>query len=81
VADYRMEEIEVSPNCEGVGQTIADVRGTSMIVALRRTDGWLETQPDPATTIGAGDSLVALGTPDALERLEEIFQPAAAAKT
>ncbi|HUO74309.1 MAG TPA: NAD-binding protein [Solirubrobacteraceae bacterium] len=81
VADYRMEEIEVSPNCDGVGQTIADVRGTSMIVALRRTDGWLETQPDPATTIGAGDSLVALGTPDALERLEEIFQPAAAAKT
>ncbi len=80
VADYRMEEIDVPSSCEGVGRTVADVRGTSMIVALRRTDGWLETQPDPATVIGAGDSLVALGTPDALERLEEIFQPAAAAK-
>jgi voltage-gated potassium channel len=79
VADYRMEEIEVSPACAGVGRTVADVRGTSMIVALRRTDGWLETQPDPATVIAAGDKLVALGTPDALERLEELFQPTAQA--
>ena len=27
VADYRMEEIEVSPTCEGVGKTIETVRG------------------------------------------------------
>jgi voltage-gated potassium channel len=81
VADYRMEEIDVPPNSEGVGRTIADVRGTSMIVALKRADGWLETQPDQATAIRAGDSLVALGTPDALERLEALFQPATVAKS
>jgi voltage-gated potassium channel len=73
-----MEEIEVSPNCAGVGRTVEDVRGMSTIVALRRTDGRLEPQPAPATVIGAGDKLVALGTPDALERLEGIFQPASA---
>ena len=28
VADYRMEEIEVSPVCEGVGKKIADVERT-----------------------------------------------------
>jgi voltage-gated potassium channel len=80
VADYRMEEIEVSPSCEGVGRTIAEVRGGSMVVALRRADGRLEPQPALETMIDAGDMLVALGTPDALERLEEFFQPASAAK-
>ncbi len=81
VADYRMEEIEVSPRCEGVGRTVDDVRGASTIVALRRTDGRLEPQPAPATVIEAGDKLVALGTPGALERLEGIFQPASTSST
>jgi voltage-gated potassium channel len=75
VADYRMEEIEVSPRCEGVGRTVDEVHGASMIVALRRTNGQLEPQPAPGTVIEAGDKLMALGTPDALERLEGIFQP------
>jgi voltage-gated potassium channel len=81
VADYRMEEIDVSPSCAGVGRTVADVRGTSTIVALRRSDGRLEPQPEPVTVIEAGDRLIALGTPEALERLEGLFQPAAAAQT
>jgi K+/H+ antiporter YhaU regulatory subunit KhtT len=51
-----------------------------MVVALRRADGRLEPQPALETMIDAGDMLVALGTPDALERLEEFFQPASAAK-
>jgi voltage-gated potassium channel len=73
--DYRMEEIEVTPMCQGVGQTIETVSGASVIVALRKPDGRLEPQPAPHTVIRAGDKLVALGTPDALERLEGIFQP------
>ena len=36
VADYRIEEIEVPASCAGVGKTIAEVRGQSVIVALRR---------------------------------------------
>jgi voltage-gated potassium channel len=81
VADYRMEDIEVSPVCEGVGRTVDEVRGRSLIVALRRADGRLEPQPAPPTVINAGDMLVALGTPDALERLESLFQPASVART
>jgi voltage-gated potassium channel len=81
VADFRMEEIEVSPSCEGVGRTVADVRGASTIVALRRSDGRLEPQPEADTVIEAGDKLVALGTLDAVERLEGIFQPATVAKS
>jgi voltage-gated potassium channel len=77
VDDLRMEELEVTPPCEGEGKTIEQVRGSSVIVALRRQGGQLEAQPEPQTVIGAGDMLVALGTPDALERLENLFQPEA----
>lgn len=75
VADYRMEEIEVMAACEGAGKTIEDVRGSSLIVAVRRPDGRLEPQPEPTTAITAGDMLVAIGTPESLERLEGWFQP------
>jgi voltage-gated potassium channel len=75
VADYRMEEIEVLSECAGAGRTVDDVRGRSVIVALRRADGRLEPQPGPGTVINAGDHVVALGTPDAIARLEDVFQP------
>jgi voltage-gated potassium channel len=75
VADYRMEEIEVSPACDGVGQTIEAVRGDTVIVAVRHNDGRLEPQPPPASVIEAGDMLVAIGRATALERLEVLFQP------
>jgi voltage-gated potassium channel len=78
VDDFRVEEIEVGAACSGAGRTIDDVRGRSVIVALRRPDGKLEAQPAPGTVINTGDHLVALGTPDALERLEDVFQPSSA---
>jgi len=81
VADYRMEEIEVSPSCEGVGKTVDQVRGQSLIVALRRTGGRLETPPEPDAVINSGDMLVAIGTPGALEALEVVFQPVAVPST
>lgn len=77
-ADYRIEEIEVTPTCAGVGQTIAEVRGTSVIVAVRRDDGTLEAQPSPDKELAAGDKVFAIGSPEALARLEQLFQPATA---
>jgi voltage-gated potassium channel len=76
-ADYTMEEIEVSPSCAGVGKTIAQVRGASVVVAVRRPDGTLVPQPAPSSVIEAGDMLVAIGTPGALEQLESVTQPLA----
>jgi voltage-gated potassium channel len=75
VADYRMEEIEVPPACDGIGQTIEQVRGDAVIVAVRHTDGRLEPQPLADSVIETGDMLVAIGRPGALERLEGLFQP------
>ncbi len=78
VADFRIEEIEVPANCRGAGQAINDVRGQAVIVALRRVDGGLETQPSPEALINAGDKVIAIGAPDAIEQLESAFQPAGA---
>ena len=69
VADYRMEEIEVSPVCEAVGKTIDDVRGPALIVAMRRPTA--SSRPSRAHTVfKSGDLLVAIGHPAALEQLE-----------
>ena len=75
MAGLRMEEIEVEPPCEGEGKTIDEVRGGSVIVALRRAGGEVQAQPSPDTPLSAGDMIVALGEPAALERLEGLFQP------
>jgi voltage-gated potassium channel len=75
VADYRMEEIEVSPECEAVGRSIGDVSGAALIVAIRHPDGQLETQPPPQTVLSVGDALIAMGPPSAVDRLDRMFQP------
>jgi voltage-gated potassium channel len=75
VADYRMEEIEVSPVCEGVGRKIAEVSGPALIVAVRHPNGELETQPPPQAVLESGDLMIAIGAPTAIERLERMFQP------
>jgi voltage-gated potassium channel len=75
-AEYRLEEITVTTECVGVGQTVGDIRGGAVIVALRRADGALEPQPAAETALRAGDRIVAMGTPATLERLENLFQPA-----
>ncbi|MBO0768868.1 MAG: TrkA family potassium uptake protein [Solirubrobacterales bacterium] len=74
----RVEQIEVSPGCQGSGRRVADVRGETVIVALRHPDGSFETQPSPEAVVSPGDRLIALGTSDALEQLENKFQPVAA---
>jgi voltage-gated potassium channel len=73
--EYRMEEIEVAPGCEGEGKAIADVRGGAIIVGVRAADGSFQPQPPAETILGAGDVLVALGTVRTVQRLEQLFSP------
>jgi len=74
--EYRVEEIVVSTGCEGVNQTIGDIRGGAMIVGLRRPDGTFMPQPAAEIVLCPGDVVMALGTPRTLVRLEELFLPA-----
>jgi voltage-gated potassium channel len=72
-AEYRMEEIEVGAGCAGIGQTIGQVRGGAFIVGVRHSDGSFQPVPAAETTLGPGDVVMALGTPNTLERLEALF--------
>jgi voltage-gated potassium channel len=72
--EYRMEEIVVSEGCDGVRQTVGDIRGGSMIVGLRRKSDF-QPQPPAETILLPGDVIVAMGTPGALERLEDLMEP------
>ncbi len=73
--EYRMEEIDVTEGCEAEGRTIGQVRGTTSIAALRNADGKVHPQPPSDTVLRAGDVLVAMGTVDALKKLEAMFVP------
>jgi len=74
-AEYRLEEIEVAPGCEGEGKAIGDVRGGAIIVGVRAADGSFQPQPPAEAILGAGDVLVALGTVRTVKRLEQLFSP------
>jgi voltage-gated potassium channel len=75
--EYRLEEIVAGEGCEANGQAIGDIRGGAMIVGLRGRGGF-SPQPPADTMIRPGDTLVALGTPATLGRLEELLAPATA---
>jgi voltage-gated potassium channel len=74
---YRMEEIEVPPGCAGEGQTIDGVRGSSIIVAIRHQGGQMRPLPPGDSIVAQGDVLIAMGSPEAMDRLEELFAPQA----
>ncbi len=71
--EYRMEEIEVGAGSAGIGRTIGEVRGGSFIVGVRHADGSFAPMPPAETTLGEGDVVMALGTPNTLDRLEALF--------
>ena len=70
---YRLEEIEIAERGSGAGQSLADIRGDSMIVGLRR-GATFEPQPPGDTVLAAGDTIVAIGTPQTLARLESLLE-------
>jgi voltage-gated potassium channel len=72
-AEYRFEEITVVEGCEGAGQTVGDIRGGAFIVGLRRLGSGFEPQPAPETVLGVGDVIMAMGTPNTMDRLETLF--------
>jgi voltage-gated potassium channel len=73
--EYRMEEIDVAEGCEAAGKTIGEVRGTTTIAAVRNSDGSVHPQPSSNTVLRAGDVVVAMGTVEALRKLESLFVP------
>jgi voltage-gated potassium channel len=69
-ADFRIEEIEVNEEHAHAGHTIGGLGEGLLFVGLRRAGGF-EARPAADTALMANDVIVALGTPPALERLED----------
>jgi voltage-gated potassium channel len=77
--DLRFEEIEITAACPQAGRTIRETRVRhetgALIVALRKADGTFDTTPDPEAELNPGDVLIAVGTQQELDLLEELFAP------
>ena len=75
--DLQMEELEISPQSELVGKDLiqSDIRPefNLIIIAIKKQDGEMNFNPQPQTVIKAGDTLVAVGKQENLERLQEIL--------
>ncbi len=73
---WEMEEFVVGRDSELEGRSLreADVRGRTgaIVLAIKSPSGELFTNPSPDRVLRAGDVLIALGTPDQLERLGEM---------
>jgi voltage-gated potassium channel len=77
--DLRFEEIEITESCPQAGRTIRETRARretgALVVALRKADGTFDTTPDPDALLDPGDVLIAVGTRQELNALEELFAP------
>jgi voltage-gated potassium channel len=77
--ELELAEIEVRDTSTAAGQTIRDLRirheTGALVVALRKADGTFDATPEPDTPIGAGDVLIGVGSPDEIQKLEDLFSP------
>lgn len=77
--DLQLAEIEVQRTCPAAGRSIRDLRirheTGAIVVALRKPDGTFDTTPEPDTPLEVGDVLIGVGSPDEIQRLEDLFAP------
>jgi voltage-gated potassium channel len=71
--DFRVQELTVAPASSGAGHRISALRGGAFVVGLRRRDGSFLPLPPGETQLRPGDTVLALGTPATLARLEVLL--------
>jgi voltage-gated potassium channel len=75
--EFRVEELKLTDKCCAVGRSIKDlsVRKTTgaTILAVRRGEtGSFDTNPSPEAVLQSGDTMIAIGTPSEITKLEEL---------
>jgi voltage-gated potassium channel len=75
--EFRMEELALTAKCCAVGRTIQElaVRKTTgaTILAVRNGEtGVFDTNPSPEVVLESGDTVIAIGTPTEITRLEAL---------
>lgn len=77
--DLQLEEARIGPRSPLVGVALRDSRLRSelklIVVAIKKGTGKMIFNPDPEIALEAGDTLVALGSRDQLQRLEVLTNP------
>ncbi len=77
--ELAMEEITVNAASTLANRSILEAnlrqRFGVIVVAIQREDRWMDFNPEPDTSIRAGDKLVVLGRPHSLKRLESEAAP------
>jgi voltage-gated potassium channel len=75
--DLRSEELEIPSGFAQAGHTIGElrIRGRTgaVVIAVRKRDGHFETTPNPDMALEPGDVMIAAGTDEELQALEELF--------
>jgi voltage-gated potassium channel len=75
--EFRMEELELTPVCCAIGQSIEDMavrkRTGATILAVRHGQtGVFDSNPSPEVVLEPGDTIIAIGTPAEIIKLEEL---------
>lgn len=75
--DLQMEELEVGPHSELVGKDLIESkirpRFNLIIMAMKKTNGQMIFNPAPQAVIESGDTLLAIGKPESLEKMRKII--------
>lgn len=75
--EFRLEEFALNDTCEVIGRSIQDLqirsRTGASILAVRHGTGRFDTNPSPDLVLDGNDVVIAIGTPEEMARLEELF--------
>ena len=74
--EFRMQEVELVDGSPLVGRSLRELRlrerAKVLVLALRLPDGTFVTNPDPTSPLAPKQVIIAVGTADALDGLEEL---------
>jgi voltage-gated potassium channel len=75
--DFSLYEIPVPSNSPAIHRSIAEIdvrrKSGALILAIKRSDGSFDLQPNAKSVIGEGDVLIAIGTQGQYEILEKML--------
>ncbi len=76
--EFRLEEFSLNDTCEVVGRSIGDLHirrntGATILAVRHARTGDFDTNPNSDAILEEGDILIAIGTPEDIGRLEELF--------
>jgi voltage-gated potassium channel len=76
--EFRFEQVEVAAGSGQTGKSIRELRireqTGAMIIAHKPREGGFNTRPDPEAKLTEGDVLIAVGTPEEIRALVELFR-------